>query len=242
MVTMYGEDLALIHHTGFGDFARGAAPGILQLLAKNGPPIRERLVVDLGCGGGIWARQLVLAGYSVLGVDVSTAQLSIARRQAPGARFRKASAYTVDIPACSAVTALGEVLGYCEAGGRRPSLTPLFRRVFAALEPGGWFVFDMIMEGGRSLDGRSWREEADYAVLVDISERKGAGQLRRDIVTFVRRGRAYRRREEHHRVHLESQAALTSTLGKVGFRVTVRRRYGDYPLPARRVAFLCRKP
>ncbi|MEW5927683.1 MAG: hypothetical protein AB1941_09365 [Gemmatimonadota bacterium] len=52
----YREDLASVHHVGFGDFAEGAAPGVLALLRQAG--IREGLVVDLGCGSGVWARAL----------------------------------------------------------------------------------------------------------------------------------------------------------------------------------------
>jgi hypothetical protein len=55
MKAWYREDLAYIHDVGFGDFALGSAPGILRILARNG--IREGLVVDLGCGSGLWARE-----------------------------------------------------------------------------------------------------------------------------------------------------------------------------------------
>jgi 2-polyprenyl-3-methyl-5-hydroxy-6-metoxy-1,4-benzoquinol methylase len=61
----YQNDLAYIHDTGFGEFARGSAPGLLQLFQQNG--IIEGLVVDLGCGSGIWARALADAGYEVVG-------------------------------------------------------------------------------------------------------------------------------------------------------------------------------
>jgi SAM-dependent methyltransferase len=74
----YAPDLAAIHDAGFGGFARDAAPGLLRRLRRAG--IRDGLVVDIGCGSGIWARALTDAGYDVLGVDVSEAMLQIARR------------------------------------------------------------------------------------------------------------------------------------------------------------------
>ena len=52
----YQADLAYIHDTGFGKFARGSAPGLLSLFRQNA--ISEGVVVDLGCGSGIWARDL----------------------------------------------------------------------------------------------------------------------------------------------------------------------------------------
>jgi len=53
----YQEDLAYIHDVGYGHFVNGSAPGLLQLLSRS--KIHEGLVVDLGCGSGLWAAQLV---------------------------------------------------------------------------------------------------------------------------------------------------------------------------------------
>jgi SAM-dependent methyltransferase len=45
-------------------------------------------VLDLGCGSGLpTARQLVDAGFDVVGVDESPAMLALAERQAPGGRY-----------------------------------------------------------------------------------------------------------------------------------------------------------
>ena len=52
----YQQDLAYIHDVGYGDFARNSAPQLLELLAQAG--VDEGLVVDLGCGSGIWAAAL----------------------------------------------------------------------------------------------------------------------------------------------------------------------------------------
>lgn len=35
MSAFYAEDLAYIHHTGFGAFAREAAPGLLAMLRRS---------------------------------------------------------------------------------------------------------------------------------------------------------------------------------------------------------------
>src|SRR5262245_26473393 len=65
----YREDLAYIHDVGFSAFALQAAPGLLALLRRGG--VTQGLVVDLGCGTGLWAAELLRAGYQVLGVDVA---------------------------------------------------------------------------------------------------------------------------------------------------------------------------
>ena len=96
MEEWYGEDLAYVHDVGFGGYALGAAPGILNILARGG--IREGLVVDLGCGSGLWAKELADAGYDVLGIDVSEAMVGISRGRVPEAGFRVASLFEVEIP------------------------------------------------------------------------------------------------------------------------------------------------
>src|SRR5215831_3965456 len=104
MPPLYGEDLAYIHHVGFGDFAASAAPGILRLLRRSG--ITSGLIVDLGCGSGILAEALLSAGYEVLGVDASPAMIRLARRQAPRGRFVTESLRTFRLPVCNAITAI----------------------------------------------------------------------------------------------------------------------------------------
>src|SRR5215218_7480954 len=99
----YGPDLAHVHDVAFGDWARDAAPFVLARLREAG--IEDGLVVDLGCGSGIWA-----AG--VLGVDGSAEMLALARSRAPGARLRRGSLHEVELPPCVAVTAVGECVNY----------------------------------------------------------------------------------------------------------------------------------
>jgi hypothetical protein len=53
MTDYYQEDLAFIHDVGYGEFARKAAAGLLDIFARCG--IRDGLIVDLGCGTGLWA-------------------------------------------------------------------------------------------------------------------------------------------------------------------------------------------
>ena len=106
-MTAYDEDLAWIHDVGYGSFARDAAPGVLEVLRDRG----AKTVVDIGCGSGIWARQLVDAGMQVVGVDLSPAMIKLARRRVPEAKFQVASWRDYRPAPADAFTALGEVLG-----------------------------------------------------------------------------------------------------------------------------------
>jgi SAM-dependent methyltransferase len=229
-VTFYGADLAHVHDDGFGGFARDAAPGVLRALARAG--VRDGLVVDLGCGSGIWAALLLDAGYEVLGVDASADLLRIARRRAPAARFVHGSLDEVELPAgAAAVTALGEVLSY----GPRRSLTPVLRRAGRALRPGGMLVFDVVGPGREPRPRRTWTEGDGWVVCVDARE-EGRTVTRR-IVTFRASGRAWRRSEETHVQRTFARDAVLAALAAAGLEGRARRPYGRGHL-----AFAARKP
>ncbi|MBD1932069.1 methyltransferase domain-containing protein [Trichocoleus sp. FACHB-69] len=83
MTEWYKEDLAFIHDVGFSEYALKSAPGILEILERSN--IREGLVVDLGCGTGLWAQELEKAHYRVLGVDISDSAIAPAPEETPKA-------------------------------------------------------------------------------------------------------------------------------------------------------------
>jgi SAM-dependent methyltransferase len=239
-VPAYEEDLAYVHDVGFGGFAEDASAGLLKLL--RGAGIRDGLVVDLGCGSGIWARRLSEAGYRVAGVDISPAMIELARRRAPAGEFHVKSFGQFEFPACRAITALGEVL--CYQFDRRNSgraLSRFFRRAHEALASRGLLIFD-IAEVGLDRDRPpEGRVGDDWACLVRFEYDDPSDQLIRHITTFRRIGRAYRRREETHRVQLYSVSHIARLLGDAGFRVCATRHYGDYALLPGRVGFIARK-
>jgi SAM-dependent methyltransferase len=215
--TLYGLDLAHVHDVAFGGWSRDAAPFVLARLREAG--IDERLVVDLGCGSGIWAAELLAAGYEVLGVDASTAMLALARERAPEASLMRASLHAVELPSCVAVTALGECVNY----GGPASLEPLFRRVATALEPGGLFAFDAAAPG-REPEGRRCARHAGegWTMRVDFAEDRAARTLTRRIA-LVRDGRAS---EELHVLRLYERGEVVEWLESAGFDVTVHPSYG----------------
>lgn len=238
----YRDDLAWIHDVGFGGFAEAASPAILEQLRRAG--ISEGRIVDLGCGSGQWARALCDEGYDVFGVDLSDAMVRRARRRVPEARFVAASFLEVQIPACAAVTAIGEVLCYLiDEHNSRRQLTGLFRRVWRALQPGGLFVFDVLGPGQVTgeVDLRH-RVERDWATVVEAREDRRRRLLTRRITTFRRVGSHYRRDEEVHRQRLFEPGVLAADLRRIGYRVRVRRGYGEARFPGQQFAVIARKP
>ena len=200
-------------------------------------------MVDLGCGSGQWARELVDAGYGVLGIDISEAMIEISRKRVPEAEFSVGSLFDAEIPACGAVTAVSEVLNYLfdeEAGGLRP----LFGRIFEALAPGGVFVFDVLGPGQvpPGTTARGFRIGEDWAALSEREEDAEQGIMARRIVSFRKVGEHYRRDDEVHRVRLYDPSELSAALGEAGFQVRTMRAYGDYPLGENHTAFEARRP
>ncbi len=106
MQEWYREDLAYIHDVGFADYALRSAPGILEILDRDGQT-RGGFVVDLGCGSGLWAHELTKARYHVLGINISGEMLAIARGRVQDVEFRVGSLFEVDIPSCNAIISIG---------------------------------------------------------------------------------------------------------------------------------------
>ena len=239
----YGEDLAYIHDTGHGDFARHAAPAILKTLRRAA--IRGGLIVDLGCGSGIFARAMTEAGYEVLGIDQSDEMLRIAGRRAPRARFRHGSYLNVALPRCAAVTALGECFNYLfDDANTLRALSRLFRRIHDALEPGGLFIFDVATPGRGGGPGKRQKNVhgRDWAILLETEEDPRRRTLTRRIVSFRKVGDLYRRSEEVHRLRLYRPDDIVAELRRAGFGVRRLRGYGRVRLPSGWVAMVARKP
>lgn len=221
----YGKDLAFIHNAGFSTFVREASSGILRALRQRN--IRRGLIVDLGCGSGLLARALTRAGYDVLGVDLSTAMLELARQQAPKARFVQGSLFGMVLPRCVAVTATGECLNYLfDPTNCIRALRRLFARVHKALTPGGVFIFDMATPGrmpqplDRFFRGRNW------TIQVHVEEDREHSVLTRSMTIRRKMGKVWRVSREVHRQKLYSPAEITKELRHAGFRVLVRKGYG----------------
>jgi SAM-dependent methyltransferase len=233
----YGTDLAFAHDVGFGGFARDGGRWILAQLRRRG--IRGGRVVDLGCGSGIWAAALCRAGYDVLGIDVSAAMLALARRRAPRARFRRGSLLDAPIPACDAVTSLGECLSYAfDARAETRALPALFRRVRRALRPGGLFVFDVATPGRGAGPPVRWYAGDGWVVVARVVEDRRRHVLTRAITTFRRTGHAWRRSDEVHRLRLYRPPDVLRALADAGFRARAVGGYGRVRLPRGWVGFV----
>jgi SAM-dependent methyltransferase len=241
MTESYKQDLAYIHDTGFGDFARNSAMGLFEILRQAGIP--SGLVIDLGCGSGIWAAELSGAGYDVLGIDISPAMIEISRKRVPEAEFQVGSLLKAKLPKCVAVTSLGECLNYLfDKDNSISALRRLFHRVYGALRPGGLFIFDFAEPGRGKGPRQKHREGRDWAVLVEVDEDADTNRLTRRITSFRKIDNLYTRDEEIHRLQLYKRSEVAKELREVGFRVRTVRSYGEQPMIDGCVGFVGRKP
>ncbi len=239
MTGKYDEDLAYIHDRGFGGFANQAAPGLLRLLRDHG--IHSGLVVDLGCGSGIWARHLLHHGYEVFGVDQSSAMIQLARKSAPAAKFKIGSLFQTKLPSCNAVTSIGECISYLfDRNLKRDSLFQLFRNIYEALQPGGIFIFDVMESLPYELKypKRIYLTGKDWVILFEATCDRKKRILTRHQVTFRKIVAHYRRSEELHHVRVLKRSLIRRELERAGFRVRYLQSYGRIPMFPGRLGFL----
>jgi SAM-dependent methyltransferase len=236
----YKTDLAYIHDAGFTAFARGAAPFLLDTLRKAG--FTDGLVVDLGCGSGVWARKLMNAGYQVLGIDISPAMIELARQRVPEGEFRVGSLLKVDLPACIAVTSLGECFNYLfDRENSKKQVVKVFRRIHAALQLGGLFLFDVAQTGRGTPARTSYVEGPDWGVAVHLKEDRKTRRLTRDIVSYRKVGDLFRRDHEVHELQLYQCSELARELRRLGFTARLLRGYGKQRFPKGYGGVLARK-
>ena len=237
----YQDDLALVHHRGFGFHADMCAPGIVALLAS----VRERagLVVELGCGSGLLTRHLLDAGHRVVATDASPAMLELARHVAPDAdAIRRLVLPDDPIPSADAIVSVGHALNYL------PDEDAVSRALVAmaqALRPGGVLAIDLCdLEWGEARRDLAThgRVGEDWAIITEPSV-PAANHFVRDMTIFVKNddGSWRRDRERHDNVLLDT-TLVPGLLARHGVEAQVRASFGAEELPIGLRAIIGHRP
>ncbi len=94
-------------------------------------------VLDLGCGAGVPSTKRLAERFEVVGVDISEAQLRLARANVPGATFIHGDLAELEIEdeTFDGITAL-----YSISHVPRSEHGALFRKITHWLKPGGFFL------------------------------------------------------------------------------------------------------
>lgn len=245
--TFYNDDVAHVHDTGFGEFARNAAKMIIQTLHEH--KIDSGLIVDLGSGSGIAAKVLVDGGYEVLGVDFSAAFVAMAQKKVPQAKFIQGSLFDAEIPPCAAVISTSECFNYLpgkngadEKSRHLAQLQALFQRVFKALKPGGLFIFDLLEPHSQEPRDKKYIIEGDdWTMFVHVLEDVELQQLIRDVTLFRQVGDLHRKTKELHHVQLYPRDQVLVLLRSCGFDVRIFNQYDSVGLETDHAGFLCKK-
>lgn len=229
----YRHDLALVHDRGHGQHADRCAPGLLELLA----PVRDGLVLELGCGSGALTRHLLAAGFRVIATDASPDMVSLARAAlGPDADLRRLTLPDDPLPAADAVVSVGHVVSYL------PDAAAVDRALVAmagVLRPGGVLAIDICdLEFGQLRAGAEnvGRAGQDWAVISQDSW-PAPDRYVRDITTFVPDGRGvWRRDDERHEYVLVDTSGLPALLAEHGVTAAVGSSFGAAELPPGLVA------
>ena len=226
----YRQDLALVHHLGFGFHADLVAPGILSLLA----PIHDRkgLVVELGCGSGLLTHHLVGAGHRVIATDASPAMLALARNTAPEVeQFQELVLPDDPIPDCDAIVSVGHPFSYLPD---EESIDRAFVAAAQALRPGGVIAVDICdLEWGRARRDAPnlGRVSDEWAIITEFSMPSPARFVRQMAVFLRNQDGSWRRDDERHDNVLIDTSRLPALLAEHHVDATVRASFGAETLP-----------
>jgi len=204
-------------------------------------------ILDLCCGTGQLSQRLNALGYSVTGIDGSSAMLKYARENAPGVRFIHADARNFTISrkfhtVVSVFDSLNHILTLKE-------LTNVFHSVNRVLQPGGLFLLDLNTEAGylKEWQGDFTIVEEDHVCVVQNSYRPGTRIATFDATIFRLTDGSWYRTDIMLYQKCHAPSRVISALEAAGFTgietFGFDMHFGVQPLAKemRRAFFFCRK-
>lgn len=235
---MYDPILAEIHDRWFDQIAVAAAAHVAKRVG-DAPGLS---VMDLGCGGGTLLTALAARFVTLRGIDLSADMVERARGRVPQAALSVGDVLGAEWPPSAVATMVGEILSYAMASVPDDEvagiLSGFFRRVHRGVVPGGLFLFDVL--GDRhDYTGHFFHDEPDWTVHSEVSQ--SGALVHRHIVSFLRRGQAFGKSVEDHRLRTFDAGALEGALRDSGFAVERLATYGSLPMLPGRIAFECRR-
>ena len=189
-------------------------------------------VLDVGCGTGLLAGELVALGYRVVGQDGSEAMLARARRLLPPeVQLVRSTLPVLGIEGVyDAAVCTFDGLNYLTPADLRSTLAALSPRI----RPAGWLVFDVHTDAMMAFTASRpvvHGEQGEHRFVISSVVDTGARTCDTRIeVASVDGAGAF---SEHHRQYFHRAADIRSSLVDAGFEVTaVRDGYSDRPADA----------
>lgn len=140
---MYSDVFCKVYNEfGWNYYPEAFGEQLLQWLERSGIAVKTAL--DLACGTGVLCRILHGQGIAACGMDLSEGMIAIARAGHPEICYDVADMVTYR-PGRSfdLVTCTGDALNHISA---LSDVERIFRNVYDYLNPGGYFVFDILNE------------------------------------------------------------------------------------------------
>ena len=106
-------------------------PAVFELLGN----LKGKKILDIGCGGGIYAKEMTKKGAKVKGFELSSEMLTIAKKENPKLDLRKGSFYKIPFKEKFNVAVAPLVIEYAKDWDK------VFREVKKILKKGGVFIF-----------------------------------------------------------------------------------------------------
>ena len=216
-----------------------------QYLIAKLRPFSLRTGLDVGCGGGWFTRAFQRAGYQMTGLDISPEMLDFAQEQAlkSGLRgeyllgdiasFRSPKKYGF-------VTAINDCVNYIP----KARLLTAFKSVYALLEKGGVFLFDISSEGKfkNKIANTVSVDDRDDVTYFSFNREEEDG-VTMEVSLFVRqKDGLYERLEEIHRQYLYTEEEILAALSAAGFSVLEKEGHlGEEASRSDRICFLAKK-
>jgi SAM-dependent methyltransferase len=203
------------------DFSTLILPKLLQTIKIHNIPTSSLL--DLACGTGTLAVMMARRGWKVFGIDASEGMLREGRTKTKGTRYpvtfsrqsmeRFHLSERVQLAVC-----MFDAINHLSSS---KAVLSCFESVYAALAPGGYFIFDVNSE----LCYRTiWRQtevihEKDFTMILensfDVPSRIGKSR----VTLFLPRGGLFEKKTETVRERYYPGDEIASLLVKAGFDV-----------------------
>lgn len=186
-----------------------------QLLEwMKGIGLKPETSMDLGCGTGILCRILAEQGIDASGTDLSEGMIRVARENYPHLKFDVADMTTYRPErSFDLVTCTGDALNHI---GSMEDVERIFRNVYDYLNPGGYFLFDILNEREVSTS-EPFELDFDESTRVWFQmTRPGTREVNLNIRVFLN---GVPDLEENIREYIHDPSEICLLLERCGFRV-----------------------
>ena len=146
---MYGEVFCKVYNElGWNYYPEAFGENLLRWMDRTGVAVASSL--DLACGTGVLCHILNCRGIESWGADLSQGMIAVARENYPEITFRTANMITYRPERkFDLVTCTGDSLNHIRS---LSDVERIFRNVRDGLNPGGYFIFDLLNEKEVSTD------------------------------------------------------------------------------------------